>query len=308
MKNTVVTLTVNPAIDKSTKVKSLVSEHKLRCEEPVYEPGGGGINVSRALKRLGTSSSAIFPAGGKNKQLLQELLEKEGVTYAAVPIRNETRENFTVVDSSNNQQYRFVMPGPFISREEIEEISRIVKNSSPGWLVLSGSLSPGVPSSFFADIAASIKKSGTKIIVDTSGEALRESVNEGVYLLKPNIGELSMLIGIEKPDDKTIEDSAKELIAKGKCEVIVVSLGSRGAFLITKNDIEHIPSPAVKKLSSVGAGDSMVAGIVHTLSNGKSLREAVRMGIACGTAAIMNPGTSLFKTEDAEMIYQRISK
>ena len=151
--SSIVTLTINPAVDKSTSVPNLIAEKKLNCDIPKYESGGGGINVSRALKRLGSDSTAIFPASGRTGERLQELLRAEGIEIEAVKTCNETRENFTVVDSSTNQQYRFGMPGPELSTAEASLFFSTIQNLSPQLLVLSGSLPPGVSENFYADIA-----------------------------------------------------------------------------------------------------------------------------------------------------------
>lgn len=304
----IVTLTVNPAVDKSTRVQHIVPDQKLRCETPKYEAGGGGINVSRGLIRLGTNSTAVFPAGGRTGALLQELLKKENVQQQMVETVNETRENFMVVDISGNQQYRFGMPGPEIEKKEADRFLILLKELSPQLLVMSGSLPPGLEDSFYAKIAYSLKPTGVKIIADTSGEALQHAVDEGVFLLKPNLGELSKLVGSETLDNEMVDDAARELIRKGKCEVIVVSMGQRGAYMVSRDLAIHVQSPAVKKLSTVGAGDSMVAGMVHQLARGLSLQEMIKMGVACGTAATMNPGTELFKREDAERLYEWLMK
>lgn len=304
----IITLTINPAVDKSSRVGHIVPEKKLSCETPKYEPGGGGINVSRALKRLGTDSTAVFPAGGRTGLRLQDLLKEEGIWQCAVETRNETRENFSVVDISSNQQYRFGMPGPELYPAEASQFLPLIRNMDPQWLVMSGSLGRGLQSDFFAEIARDLQKRGTRIIVDTSGEALKHTVDAGVYLLKPNLGELSQLVGVESLDMESVAEAALELIGKGNCEIVVVSMGAAGAYLVSKDLTEHIATPAVKKASTVGAGDSMVAGMVHQLARGASLQEVIRMGVACGTAATMNPGTELFKREDAERLYGWLMK
>jgi 6-phosphofructokinase 2 len=299
----IITLTINPAVDKSSRVEHIVPEKKLGCEAPKYEPGGGGINVSRALKRLGTDSTAIFPAAGRTGLRLQDLLKQEGIAQRAVETRNETRENFSVVDISSNQQYRFGMPGPELYPVEAAQFLPLIRGMNPQWLVMSGSLATGLADDFFAEIAHELRKQGTRIILDTSGEALKNTVDAGVYLLKPNLGELSQLVGAESLDMESVAHAARELIGKGKCEIVVVSMGAAGAYLVTKDLTEHVATPTVKKASTVGAGDSMVAGMVHQLAKGASLPEVVRMGVACGTAATMNPGTELFKPEDAERLF-----
>ncbi|ALW86618.1 phosphofructokinase [Hymenobacter sedentarius] len=302
----VVTLTLSPAIDKSTSVPQLVPEQKLRCEQPKVEPGGGGINVARALKRLGLDCQAVFVAGGPPGEVLKQLVAREGIEQHPVPTEAWTRENFTVVDASNNQQYRFGMPGTeLIASEQAQVLATLAGLSPvPDVLVASGSLPPGVAPEFMGEIARWASSVGAKLIVDTSGEALRCAVHEGVYLLKPNLGELAMLAGTDALDSESAAAAARSIVEAGKCEIVVVSLGAAGACFVTREVEEHIAAPAVKKRSTVGAGDSMVAGMVYALCQGRPVREAVRMGVACGSAATMNSGTELFHARDAERLYQ----
>lgn len=302
----ILTVTLNPTVDKSSTVDKISPEKKLRCEPPKYEPGGGGINVSRGLSRLGISSTAFFPSGGRAGHLLEELLKKENVIVSPHQVGGETRENFIVVESSTNQQYRFGMPGTELSGDEQEDIFRSITTIQPfpELVIFSGSLPPGVDASFLRRVIKAVKEKGAKVIADTSGEALEEAVDEGVFLLKPNIGELAKLTGMESLDNESADEAAKELINRGKTEVIVVSMGPQGAYLVTKDLNEHILAPAVKKLSTVGAGDSMVAGMVSVLARGGTFSEMAKMGVACGTAATMNPGTGLFTRHDAEKLYK----
>ncbi|HEX8426458.1 1-phosphofructokinase family hexose kinase [Hymenobacter sp.] len=301
----IVTLTLNPTVDKSTSVDKIVPEHKLRCAAPKFEPGGGGINVSRALKRLGTDSLAVFPSSGPAGTLLQHLLTQEGIAQQPITTINWTRENFIVVDSSTNQQYRFGMPGREISTDEQHVILETLQalNPAPDYLVISGSLPPGIEPDFLTEVVRQAHAAGTKVVVDTSGPALERVLEEGVFLIKPNVGELSRMAGVDELDSRAVGEAAKALIREGKCQIVVVSLGPQGACIVTDELVDHVPAPAVRKRSTVGAGDSMVAGMLCALTDGKSIREVVRMGVACGTAATMNPGTELFKKEDAEKLY-----
>ncbi|HEY8893362.1 MAG TPA: PfkB family carbohydrate kinase, partial [Niastella sp.] len=145
-------------------------------------------------------------------------------------------------------------------------------------------------------------------IIDTSGAPLQLAAQEGVYLLKPNLSELCALAGTNYLELNEVNDAALEVIKRGRCEVMLVSMGPAGALLVTRNGCEYVPAPAVKKQSTVGAGDSMVAGITWMLSQGKPLREAARFGVACGTAATMNPGTQLFKKDDVYRVYNWINQ
>lgn len=306
----IVTITLSPVVDKSATVEKIIPEQKLVCSEPKYEPGGGGVNVSRALKRLGTSSLAIFPSGGATGDLLKSLLKSEKISHEAISIKDDTRENFIVVETSSNQQFRFGMPGTMVYPAEEKMLLSAIKNlvNTTDYIVASGSVPPGIGNDFFAKISRIVKKTDSRFVVDTSGEALTEALEEGVYMIKPNLRELSHLSGNQDLENELVENAARELIEKGKCEVVVVSMGAHGAYLVASNIAEQMQAPSVKKLSTVGAGDSMVAGMIHALSKGKDLRDMVCMGIACGTAATMNPGTELFKKEDAERLYKWLSR
>lgn len=300
----IVTLTFSPCIDKSTSVSSLIPEKKLKCAAPKLEPGGGGINVARAIKKLGGDAIAIFPSGGYTGKFFNHLLEKEKITSVIIESGNETRENIIVLDESENKQYRFGMPGTVLSEAEWKQCLHAVEEMNEAeFIVASGSLPPGVPENIYGQLAKLAKSRQAKLIVDTSGEALKHAVDEGVYMLKPNLGELCTLAGKKEIRSAEAEKIAKGIIAAGKCKVMVVSMGAAGAMLVTNEMAKIYRPPQVKRKSTVGAGDSMVAGIVYYLSKGKVLHEAVQYGVACGTAATMNTGTELCKKEDADKLY-----
>jgi 6-phosphofructokinase 2 len=304
----IVTITFSPCIDKSTSVQALMPEKKLKCATPTLEPGGGGINVSRAIKKLGGESIAIFPSGGYTGKFFNHLMVNENITSVIINTIHETRENIIVLEEFSNNQYRFGMPGTELMNIEWQRcLDAVQEITDVSFIVASGSLPPGVPLNIFAQLARIAKNKNAKFIVDTSGDPLKAALEEGVYLLKPNIGELSMLTGKEK---LTIEDAikvAKEIIETGKCKVMVISIGADGAILVTRNLAEIIKPPEVKRKSTVGAGDSMVAGIVYYLSLGKSNLDAAKFGVACGTAATMNSGTELCKKHDAEYLFKILS-
>lgn len=294
----ITTLTLNPALDKSTEVSHLAPEKKLRCSALRLDAGGGGINVSKAIRRLGGQSVAVFPEAGYNGKILCKLLEQEGVETAVVSLEGETRENLSVLETNTNAQYRFTMPGLELSIEQARKCLEIIEKIGPDYLVASGSLPPGLPENYFEEVAAFAKKIGARFVLDTSGKPLHAAADEGLFLLKPNLAELSTLAGVEKLEMNQVDDAALAIIQQGKCEVVVVSLGPQGALLVTREGFEHIPAPMVQKQSTVGAGDSMVAGMVWALGEGKNFREMAQIGVACGTAATMNKGTELFHAED----------
>ncbi len=305
----IVTLTMNPAIDKSTSVDKLIPEAKLRCAAIRNEPGGGGINVSKALKKLECDSLAIFPCGGHNGNMLMDLLKIETVKYQAIPAEQETRENFVVLETSSNKQFRFGMPGLPLNRKIEEQCLEILSslNPKPSFIVASGSLPEGIDEGFYGKVGNLSRALSAKFILDTSGTPLKKALEGGAFLIKPNLGELSRLSGKEKIEMNEIKDLAMQIVKKEQCEIVVVSLGAEGAWLFSKDYDERVPAPKVRKQSTVGAGDSMVAGMVWMLSQNASLREIVRFGVACGAAATMNPGTQLFHAEDAQMLFGQLN-
>jgi 6-phosphofructokinase 2 len=303
----IITVTFNPVIDKISSVSVLIPEKKLKCAAPVYAPGGGGINVARAIKRLGGEAVAVYLAGGYTGKTFIQLLLDEGIESMVSEIYENTRENLIILETASNQQYRFGMPGPRIRETEWQDCLNLIKGiQGVEYIVASGSLSAGLPADIFARIAWIARQKNARLIVDTSGEALKQAVREGVYLIKPNLGELSSLAGTEELKIESVDEVAREVIGKKSCEVIVVSMGPTGAMLVTKDMVQQIIPPPVKRKSTVGAGDSMVAGIVMSLAGKKNLTEAVQYGVACGTAATMNPGTELCRKEDVELLYRII--
>ena len=306
---TILTLTMNPSVDKSSSAHNVVPERKLRCESPRYEPGGGGINVSRAIRTLGGESVIVYPAGGPSGRMLGDLLDQEGLGHHPIQIKGWTREDFIVREESTGQQFRFSMPGPVLQDKEwnrcLSEVPRI--DPKPYYIVASGSLPPGVPKDFYARVARLARDLGARMILDTSGEALSLALREGVFLIKPNLRELKEVAEHEIEDELQQEDLARQIVSSGQSEVVVISVGAAGAMVMTKDGCEHLRAPTVPIKSKVGAGDSMVAGIVLSLAKGLALKDAVRFGVAAGAAAVMTPGTELCRRKDVERLYKRMT-
>jgi 6-phosphofructokinase 2 len=309
MEKRIVTLTINPALDKITGIKHVRPNQKLRCNQPNHEPGGGGINVSRAINRLGGESLALYPAGGPNGEAMKRLLDEEGIQHDPIPIHDQIRENITVFESEASQQYRFIMPGPEITEKELENVFERIKSLDPrpNYLVASGSIPAGVPEDFYQQVVDLTDEMDCRTIVDTSGEPLRLASQSGVYLLKPNMRELGNLAGKEIESEAHQMEAARTLIDEGQAEVVVVSLGAGGALLVTQEGGEHFRTPTVPIRSKLGAGDSMVAGIVLSLAQDHDIRRAVMYGIAAGAAAVMTPGTDLCTKSDTDRLFERIA-
>ncbi|MBD3346657.1 MAG: hexose kinase [Chitinivibrionales bacterium] len=305
----IVTLTMNPSIDISMSADSVVAQHKIRCSTPRYESGGGGINVARVVISLGGSVHAVFPSGGNEGAMLQDLVKNSGIEYSNISTEKSTRMSFAVYDKSNENQFRFNAPGPSLTKQEWRQCLDYIEGfePAPDYIVASGSLPPNVPDVFYEHIALCAKKRNIRFILDTSGTALKKGARKGVYLLKPNMREMRALSGKELDHEQEIIDTLKELIDKGTAEVIVLSLGAGGAFLATDKTVKRMHTPTVPIRSAVGAGDSMVGGITVALSQGKSISDSVRMGLAAGAAAVMTPGTELCRRDDVLSLYDKIS-
>ena len=303
----IVTLTMNPALDIGARVASVAPEIKLRCGAPSFHPGGGGINVSRAIHFLGGDSTAVYAAGGHTGAMLNQLLAAEGIKRRSIAIAGTSRESFVVYEESTTLQYRFTMPGPELSAEEWIACLEALFNLAPDIIVASGSLPTGVPAEFYGEITRYAAEYGIRVILDTAGEPLRRALGKGVYMMKPNLRELEGFAGEKLHNEAQIKTAARRLIAEGLAQVIIVSLGAAGAALITADAYLRQRAPIVKAQSKVGAGDSMVAGLVMGLAQGRDLQATLQLGIAAGSAAVMTAGTQLCQKADTFKLYRQLS-
>lgn len=296
----IATFTPNPAIDISTSVDRVVPVRKLRCARQQRDPGGGGINVARVIKRLGGEVTAVYPSGGTTGQLLRRLVEREGIYGPALQLAEETREDFTVTELSSKQQFRFVLPGPTLDEREwrtcLDTLSAM--KPPPRYLVASGSLPPGAPGDFYARASRIAKNWGARMVLDTSGAPLAAALEEGVHLIKPNLRELSELVGTALSDRTSQIEAGRRLLTTGRTDIIALTLGHRGALLITRDQAWYAPALPIVPVSAVGAGDSFLGGMVHGLAAGQSLENAFRSGVAAGSAALLSPGTGLCQPHD----------
>ena len=304
----IVTLTINPAIDIFVNVGRVESTRKLRCSPPKRDPGGGGINVARVVHRLGGAVTAIYPMGGQIGKLLQRLLEREGITSVVTPSHVETRENFTAYEEPTGEQYRFVLPGSPLHRAEWEAVldKLATLSSRPKFVVASGSVPPGVPIDFFARVARHAKAFGAKAVIDTSGAALAAALDEGVTLIKPNLLELTDFVGapLEREEDRIA--ACRKLAADGRAEMVALTLGEQGALLVTADQVWRALPLAIETVSTVGAGDSFLGGLVGALASGKSHEDAFRVAVAAASAAVLMPGTGLCQPEDVKRLLPQV--
>jgi 6-phosphofructokinase 2 len=301
----VLTVTVNPALDVAVTVEYLVPDHKLRAIDHRREPGGGGINVSRVLHRLGVDSKAWIAAGGPTGDEVTAMVEAEGILPVVHRIEGTTRESIAITDDKRNEQYRIVLPGPTV--EDHEEIhQRIVELAHEADVVVfSGSLPPGLPAGLYAAICEAVDDAVT--VVDTKGEALAAVVAGSADVVKPSRRELASLVDWVPADEDEIVLAARRVLDRGRVGALAVSLGKDGAMLVERSgEVTFYEPVEVAVQSTVGAGDSMVGGLVAGLAAGRPLVEAVRLGVAAGTATVLTPGTQLCRREDVERILPEV--
>lgn len=302
----IVTLTMNPALDITTEADCVRPTDKIRCGEPRYDPGGGGINVARIAHSLGVDDvCAVYPAGGPAGELLTELLGRAQVPFRRIAIANSTRESLTVNELSSGRQFRFVLPGPELTPAEQDACLDALRDvaQSARFVVASGSLPPGVPGDFYQRVAHVCRSLGALFVLDTSGRGLSH-ITSGVYLLKASVRELRERSGRDLHTDAEQVCAARELISTGRCRVVVISRGSEGALLVTGKISHRFPAVPVPGGSGVGAGDAMVAAILVGLSRGWNLDKSMRLGVAAGAAMLFTPGTATCERSDVERLFE----
>jgi 6-phosphofructokinase 2 len=288
------TLTMNPALDVFAGVERVAPDHKLRCGAPHYHPGGGGINVARVLHRLGADVLALHTCGGVSGTRVGELLRAEGVPAHAITIAGDTRESFSVHEAASGHDFRFVLPGPALSAGEWQACLRAVESHLPAQsIVASGSLPPGVPQDFLAQLARTARARGSRLVVDASGPPLVAALDEGVHLVKPSLRELAEFSGRALDTPAQQRDVCDGLVRSGAAEIVALSLGGEGALLVTAQGAWRAAALQVPVESTIGAGDSFLAALLWALSRGDAPPDALRHAIAAGAAALRTPGTAL---------------
>jgi len=302
--NTILTLTMNPTLDIGLDVDRLVPNQKLRAESVRREPGGGGINVARGIHRLGGKVCALFNGNERLGPRLASLLEDEGVPCRRLPVVGDLREGFSVRVKDTDELFHFVLPGPELTEKETQQALDAVLSfePTPRYLVASGGLPPGADDDFYARLARGAAQQGIRLALDTHGKPLHAALEESVYLIKPNIREFAELAGEKADDEQAIRKQAQKVVAHYPIEVLIVTLGDKGALLTTPDTQLRFQPPRTRTVSPVGAGDSFLAACIHRLASGASLREALQGGVAGAAAAVMTPGTSLFDPEEFQRI------
>ena len=256
----IVTMSLNPTIDVASEADLVRPTHKVRTSNESYDPGGGGVNVARVIAELGGTARVICPAGGFSGNLLDHLLGQAGIPRTIVPIKGNTRISFTVYERKTGSEYRFIPNGPKLSPQELEACLEAVRQAEFDYFIASGSVPLGAPTDVLAQIAEIVRDKGGKFILDSSGAGLSVTLqNVPVYMVKPSIGELEAFMG-RRLDDESAREAAVDLVARGRAEIVAVTLGATGAMVATRDGVLRMRSPRVQAYSAVGAGDSLRRG------------------------------------------------
>jgi len=301
---------MNPAIDVSTEINRIEPDEKLRCGDVHIEAGGGGVNVARAMQRLEVAATAVFPAGGQMGAVYEQLLKDEEVAYVKLPTEHAMRRiNSNIRERSVNRQYRFCTPGTPLTEADCRQIlqclAQVVERDT--LLVISGSLPPGAPADFYAQIANTAAERGVQCIFDASDSMTRNVTDIGWSWILPNKHEFEQILG-HSVADASIEDTLEHFIQHSRVDNVLLTMGTQGAVYAGKEGRRHIPSPDVEKVSSVGAGDSATAGLACALAQGHSHTSAIRWAVAAGSAAVMTAGSHLLKKQDFDNLLANIER
>jgi len=298
MVSSILCVSLNPAIDITSMAQLVEPTHKIRTRGQLHQPGGGGVNAARVIAELGGAPALAYLSGGATGPLLDDLLAGRGLKLHRFAMRGPVRIALMVRETSTGREFRFVPEGPEVSDPEAVPLLEFVAGSTCDYLILSGSLPRGMDAATYARMTAQAAGSGKKVVLDTSGEALRQCLaGGGVHLVKPSQRELELLAG-RRLDVDGVREEASKLVADGYAEFVAVSLGSKGALLAHSGGVMHRPAIDVKGVSAVGAGDSFCGAMVWGLAQGQGIEAAFRLGLAAGAAAVMNPQMSLARKDD----------
>ncbi|WP_454747554.1 1-phosphofructokinase family hexose kinase [Ciceribacter selenitireducens] len=300
----ILSIALNPAIDISSDADAVRHTHKTRTHNQRQHAGGGGINVARVIVELGGQCELLYLSGGATGTLLEAMLEPLGVKQHRFRIHDPVRVAFNVRELSTNLEYRFVPEGPEVTEEELAPVFDLLEASDADYIVASGSLPRGVAGDTYARMADIATRKKARFILDTSGEALHETLAKAkVFLVKPSLGELASFAG-QKIDHENAGAAAQAIVRSGAAEYIAVTLGADGAILVGADSIHRVPAIEVPVKSAVGAGDSFVAAMTWSLAEDHEIGEAFRFGLAAGAAAVMTSGTELCRRADVLALYE----
>ena len=299
----IVTVTLNPAVDRVVVLYELRLGDSNRVFDGQIDPGGKGVNVSRVLQELGETSLATGFVAGSLGSFIQSSLQRVGIPSAFIQIPGQTRQNLAIVETRWHRHTMLNEAGPETDPRHVAQLEQLIaKRIAPGdWVVLAGSLPPGIPTGVYADLTRMVHANGGKVCLDTDGEPLVAGILARPDLVKPNREELERLIGRPVVNEEQVIHAATRLHHQGICYV-AVSMGRDGAIAIGADGAWRAYPPPVETVSAIGAGDSLVAGLVLALSRGQSLADGLRLGTAAGAATTLRPGTRLALSQDIQRL------
>jgi 6-phosphofructokinase 2 len=304
--HSITTLCLNPALDVSYHVGKLIPEQKSRSDTARHDPGGNGINIARAFKRMQIESHTFCVTAGSVGQILEDLLDHELTNIHYEHVDGNTRINATIIELETRQQFQVVDSGTDIPIQQLNRISDdFIKHSGNGFAIITGSTQPNVPKDLYANLIKRIDAQGGKAVIDSHGEVLKSAIDAKPFLIKPNKYELETLLQVALPTVEAIAHTARQ-IQQGGVTNVCVSLGEGGALLTSPENSFYAPALKVAINTTVGAGDSMVAGMVAGFQKENSAEAALRFGIACGAGTVMHPGTELFSGKEIDNFRQRV--
>jgi 1-phosphofructokinase family hexose kinase len=303
----IITITSNPALDQTMWFRKLEAGEVNRAHETQLDPAGKGINVSRVAHRLSAPTMALGFLGGETGDLVEHALTAERVPHHFVRVNGRTRINITINDEATGVATNCWAPGPTITATEAAELRSLIEVwlDAGRMLVLAGSLAAGLPSDSYADWTRLAHSKGVRVIVDASGDALNQALAAKPDLIKPNVSEAETLLGRRLPSFDAVVGAARELEATG-IGTVVISMGGEGLVCASGGGVWRVRPPAVQRRSTVGSGDSLVAGIAITLARGGTIQEGLRLGTAAGAATAMSAGTSLAAAADVTALLGRV--
>ena len=302
----IVSLSLNPAIDLSYEINDLKHDQKTRATKTYYDPGGTGINVGRALEKLKANSHTCCITAGKMGEFLDTMLRQELNNIVTLQVEGETRINTTLLQKSPFQQYEINAAGPTITPRQLDEIiSQFLKLCGQGIGVLTGSLPPGIPDTTYHTINTKLQNQGGLAIIDAPVAILKKTLASNPFLIKPNLHELEILQNKSFNSIEEIASAARQIVQQGT-HYVCVSLGEKGAVLTSSENSYFCNSPAIKVNSTVGAGDSMVAGLAYAFSQNTSPEKALKLAVACGAGTAKQAGTQLFDSKDIILFLEQI--
>ncbi len=305
---TIATLTLNPTIDVSSDTDLVRPTHKVRTANEKYEPGGGGVNVARVIAELGGDSIVVCPAGGFSGRMLDELLGRRGIKRVIVPVAGNTRISFTVFERKTGHEFRFIPHGSKLSAREIGACLDAIRELEFDYFVASGSIPRGAPTDILAQVGQIVAEKKARFVLDSSGAGLSVTLaNTKAYLVKPSMSELEALVG-RHLDQAGVLEAATDIVKSGQAEIVAVTLGARGALVVTRSRKYHVVPPKMEAHSALGAGDAFVGAMTFALSEGRPVEDALILATAAGAATTLTPEDKVCAHTDVMRLRDMVRK